>query len=111
MHIPYRIGRKESHSMKRALVLVAIVALLAAACANEQTIDGKVVESIGLVNQAPMNVVGIAHPVPCVDYQIVWGNVIWGAVLVETVIAPIYFYGFSMFEPIGKSETCTVAAK
>ena len=29
------------------------------------------------------------------------GNVVWSVLLVETVIAPIYFLGFSLFEPVG----------
>jgi len=34
----------------------------------------------------------------------IWGNIIWGVILFVTVIAPIYFFGFSMFEPIGEMK-------
>lgn len=37
-----------------------------------------------------------------IEYEVVWGNVIWGALLFETIIAPIYFFGFDLFEPVGK---------
>jgi hypothetical protein len=35
-----------------------------------------------------------------VQYKTVVGNVIWGIILVETIIAPIYFFGFSLYEPV-----------
>lgn len=35
-----------------------------------------------------------------VRYHIIIGNVIWSIVLVETIVAPIYFIGFSMYEPV-----------
>lgn len=38
---------------------------------------------------------------PDIHYEVIWGNVIWGFVLAETIIAPIYFFGFSLFEPVG----------
>lgn len=41
---------------------------------------------------------------PDIEYEIVWGNVFWGVVLVETIIAPIYFFGFHLFEPVGKID-------
>lgn len=37
-----------------------------------------------------------------IQYEICWGNVIWGIILSETIIVPIYFFGFSMFNPIGE---------
>jgi len=38
---------------------------------------------------------------PNIEYELVWGNLIWGCVLVETIIAPVYFFGWSLWEPIG----------
>jgi hypothetical protein len=32
------------------------------------------------------------------------GNIVWSCILVETVIAPIYFLGFSVYEPVGKKD-------
>ena len=36
-----------------------------------------------------------------IEYKVIWGNVIWGCILVETLVAPVYFFGFSLFEPVG----------
>jgi hypothetical protein len=33
-------------------------------------------------------------------YEIIPGNVVWSVILIETIIAPVYFVGFSMFEPV-----------
>ena len=42
---------------------------------------------------------------PNVEYRLIPGNIIWGCLLVETIIAPIYFFGFSIYEPIGSKTT------
>jgi PBP1b-binding outer membrane lipoprotein LpoB len=34
-------------------------------------------------------------------YEVSVGNVVWSIVLMETIIAPIYFIGFSLFNPTG----------
>ena len=36
-----------------------------------------------------------------VEYRLIVGNVVWSIILVETVIAPFYFWGFSIYEPVG----------
>ena len=36
-----------------------------------------------------------------VCYDVSVGNVVWSIILIETVIAPVYFIGFSLFNPIG----------
>ncbi|MEK7158955.1 MAG: hypothetical protein AAB575_03520 [Patescibacteria group bacterium] len=38
---------------------------------------------------------------PNVQYQVVTWNVIWGIVLVETVVMPIVLFGWSLYEPVG----------
>lgn len=42
---------------------------------------------------------------PDVAYRLIIGNIIWSCILVETIIAPIYFIGFSLYEPIGPKTT------
>ena len=39
---------------------------------------------------------------PDIEYEPIWGNIVWGIILIETIIAPVYFFGFSLFEPIGE---------
>ena len=64
-------------------------------------IKGKEVETIGIVNILINDQSVMAVKDPQVKYKVIWGNVIWGAIFFPSVIAPIYFYGFSMFEPVG----------
>lgn len=33
--------------------------------------------------------------------KLVVGNLVWGIILMETIVMQIYFFGFSIFEPIG----------
>jgi len=64
-------------------------------CGNTKTIDGIKYDTYGLFNEKDKKD-------PNIEYQIIVGNVIWSIVLSETIIAPIYFVGFSMYEPIQK---------
>jgi hypothetical protein len=47
-----------------------------------------------------------------VCYELIFGNVAWGIVLVETIIAPVYFFGFSLYEPTrlkaSDKDTCGI---
>ena len=38
-------------------------------------------------------------------YEVSIGNLIWGILLFETVVAPVYFFGFSLFNPIGPKDS------
>ena len=90
--------------MKRliaALCIVCIFTITTIGCGDNMVIKGKEIETVGLVNMALNDASLLAIKDPQVKYQVIWGNVIWGALLFGTVIAPIYFYGFSMFEPVG----------
>lgn len=35
-----------------------------------------------------------------VQYEVCVGNVIWGIILCETIIMPVYFSGWSLYEPV-----------
>ena len=83
-----------------AVSMVLMMFLVVTGCADSRTINGKTYESYGLLNQDSLKD-------PCIRYELVVGNVMWGAVLFETVVAPIYFFGFSVFEPVGEKQgTC-----
>lgn len=73
---------------------ILLVATLLAGCARPTSVCGVTYDSYGLLNED-------GGKNPDVQYRVVWGNVIWSVILAETVIAPIYFFGFSIFEPIG----------
>lgn len=78
-----------------AVMLVIIMLLVTLGCANSKTIDGVTYDTYGLLNKDEKQN-------PNIQYELVWGNIFWGAVLVESIFAPIYFFGFSMWEPTGK---------
>ena len=59
------------------------------------TIRGRKYETYGLLNKDEVRD-------PCIKYEPVWGNIIWGVLLIELVVPTIYFFGFDMFEPVGE---------
>lgn len=62
-------------------------------CSDNKEINGVTYETYGLINQDDVKS-------DCIKYKPCWGNIIWGAVLFESIIGPIYFFGFDMFEPV-----------
>lgn len=38
---------------------------------------------------------------PNIQYEIILGNVIWACILSGSIIFPVYFIGFSLYEPVG----------
>ena len=47
-------------------------------------------------------------------YEVSVGNVVWSIILFETVIAPVYFIGFSLYNPTGPKDAsgkCGIDAK
>ncbi len=76
-----------------AVSLISLLCVSLVGCGSTKVIGGIEYDTHGLLNKEKEN--------PNIQYKLVWGNIIWGAVLFETVVAPIYFYGFSIWEPIG----------
>jgi hypothetical protein len=86
--------------MKTAAVLCAVLMLtLSMGCGDGQVINGEYHDTYGLFN-APSN------KDPDVCYRAIVGNIVWSVIGIETVILPVYFIGFSMYEPI-PDEDCT----
>ena len=81
--------------MKKVLIVLIIVAFALTGCGSAKVIDDVKYETYGLLNQDKMKNENV-------EYRLIVGNFIWGILLVETVIAPVYFFGFSIFEPVGK---------
>ena len=86
--------------MKRIIINMLILAILAlplGGCGETAIIKGYEYETYGLLNRGNnMN--------PNIEYKVIIGNVIWSVLLFETIIAPIYFLGFSLFEPVGEAN-------
>lgn len=39
-----------------------------------------------------------------IKYEVCWGNVIWSCIFVETIIVPIQYIGYYLWEPVGLKE-------
>lgn len=87
--------------MKRVAVWVVVAAIATACfmggCADNFTVNGKTYKSYGLINEDERRDSGI-------EYELCLGNLVWTVILFETVIAPVYFLGFSIMEPVGVKQ-------
>ena len=83
--------------MKRvmSIILIAVFLLTVSGCGSNKVINGVEYETYGLFNKDDVRKEGVR-------YQLIMGNVVWGIVLCETIVAPVYFFGFSLYEPVGK---------
>jgi hypothetical protein len=81
--------------MRKITIIILLMCFLSA-CSSTKVIDGTEYDTYGLLNQS-------TKQNPNIEYEVVWGNVFWGIVLFETIITPIYFFGFDLFQPIGKN--------
>ena len=87
--------------MKKNIVMVLIVAILATSftgCSQRKNIDGVTYDTYGLFTENK-------KANPNIEYELSVGNVIWGIILIETIIGPIYFFGFDLWEPVGPKVT------
>lgn len=84
----------------KTISILLIVSLLCG-CGSSMTLDvptktGKrsvTIGTYGLFNKdEQMN--------PNVKYRVIIGNVIWSVILCETITAPLYFIGWSLYEPV-----------
>jgi hypothetical protein len=80
--------------MKKLLVLVVLCIFLLTACGSNLYLDNRVYKQYGLFNQHQVREQNI-------EYDVIWGNVFWSFFLCETLIVPVYFIGFALFEPVG----------
>jgi len=82
--------------VKRWVINITVILFLFSTvigCSESRIFDGKVVETYGLINKSEVKVENV-------QYKLCVGNFIWGILLVETLIAPIYFFGFDIYEPV-----------
>jgi uncharacterized membrane protein len=82
--------------MKKVIcfMMIAVFCVTILGCGNTKNINGVTYDTYGLFNQADKKN-------DAIQYRIIIGNIVWSCILVETIIAPIYFLGFSMYEPVG----------
>lgn len=82
-----------------SFLIVAIMAMSFTGCADKKTIDGVTYDTYGLLNSD-------SKQNPNIEYELQWGNMVWGVLLAEFFFIPtIYFFGFSLWEPVGPKIT------
>lgn len=86
--------------MKKLFVyaIILVFLLTVTGCGDRKTIDGHTYDTYGLINKDDKRNENI-------QYELIIGNIVWSVILVESIIAPIYFLGFSIYEPVGKKNT------
>ena len=94
--------------MTRTIAVVAVLSLLLAGCGRPQYLGQGPVQkyypTYGLFNEGSSKSKNVC-------YEISVGNVIWSIILIETFIFPIYFVGWSIYNPVrlktGPDDQCT----
>lgn len=87
----------------RKIALCLLVVLLTG-CGRPLTVDGKTYPTYGFANSD-------THKSNNVCYEVSFGNVVWSFILIETLIAPVYFTGWSIMNPVrvkqGPNDDCS----
>lgn len=73
-------------------IVIGALATTMVACGAPKTINGKYYETCGLLEPECKD--------PGIRYEVSVGNMVWSVLLLGTVVVPIYFMGFSIFNPI-----------
>ena len=77
----------------KKLLIVLIISLFMFGCASEKKIDGITYETYGFLNKDEVRNEDI-------HYEVSVGNLVLGCIFFETVIVPVYVFGFDLYEPI-----------
>lgn len=83
--------------MKKILLSLVIALALFTSCADDKVIDGVRYRPYGFMNADDVKNDSIR-------YEASAGSVICGVIFFETVIAPIYIFGFDTMQPVGKLD-------
>jgi major membrane immunogen (membrane-anchored lipoprotein) len=85
--------------MKRALLalVLASTALLSACGADDKVIDGVKYGTYGVVNEGEMRN-------PNIHYELSGWSILWAIIFSETIVAPVYFIGWDLYEPVSKKD-------
>lgn len=94
--------------MKKTIAVIVALGVLLAGCGRPQYLgsgaEQKYYPTYGLFND-------VSSRSKNVCYETSVGNVIWSILLFETVVFPVYFIGWSLFNPVrlkhGADDQCT----
>ncbi len=82
--------------IKRISIFIVIILVIVtiSGCSQNAIFNGVEYKTHGLINKSEIRN-------PNIRYKIVWGNVFLGIIFAETIIIPIYIFGYDLYEPIG----------
>lgn len=85
--------------MKKLFVAVIAAAFLLTACGNkdEGLIDGHKYATYGIFNKDE-------NKNPNIQYEMSAVAIILSIIFCETIVVPVYFLGFDLYEPVGKKN-------
>ena len=84
-----------------ASILILVFMVFAVGCGQPKNINGVTYDTYGFINAD-------THKNPNIKYEVSTGNVIWSIVFFSSVIAPVYFIGFSLYNPISPNDNTFV---
>lgn len=91
--------------MKKTILVVLAFCIALTGCGQPLTVNKKEYPTYGLFNEYTKKSKNVC-------YEISVGNVILSIILIETIIAPIYFIGWDLFNPVrlkkDASDQCTI---
>ena len=91
--------------MKKLIVLAVALSLLLAGCGHPLETKKMTYPTYGLFNEGSSKSKNVC-------YEISVGNVVWSIILIETVVMPIYFVGWSLYNPVrlkrSADDQCTL---
>jgi len=94
----------EDDEMRKLVALIAVLGILLAGCGRPLYVDGKTYPTYGFFNESSSKSKNVC-------YELSVGNIIWSILLVESVVFPVYFVGWSIYNPIrlknGPNDQCT----
>ena len=79
----------------KALLILLVICALLSSCADNKVIDGQEYRPYGLLNED-------IHKVDSIQYEASFGSVVCGIIFCETIIVPVYVFGYNLYEPIYK---------
>lgn len=83
-----------------SLAILVSLSLILAGCGRELQTKEKTYPTYGLLNQDK-------YRSEKVCYEVSIGNVVWSILLIETVVFPAYFIGFSVMNPVREKKSAT----
>lgn len=91
--------------MKKIICTIMMgICLVFTGCGDVKTLGGVTYDTYGFLNQSEKKN-------PDVRYELITGNIVWSVLLCETIIAPIYFLGFSLYEPVAEKDEIHIKGK